>query len=171
MGFFSSLGSSLKKTIKKVGNFVEDTAGKVYSAAKPAVNQVYSDGKSVVSFVGNQIDKTGDTYRGAVSNLSGSTAGLISNVGEGVKDVGQGIGNFMPWIAGGAAVVAGAYLMQIPVLENVNILDLLVDQKILNAQSITTVCKYITVQIKPFHHTYIYNVCRNSRINPKRYAK
>jgi phage-related protein len=110
MGFFSSLGSSLKKSLKKVGDFVEDTAKTVYSAAKPAVNQVYSDGKSVVSFVGNQIDKTGDTYRGAVSNLSGSAGSLISNVGEGVKDVGQSFGTIVPGIAGSAAILGGVYL-------------------------------------------------------------
>jgi hypothetical protein len=73
MGFFSSLGSSLKKAAKKIGGFVEDTAGKVVNVAKPVFSQAYSDGRGVVNLVGDQISKTGDTYRGAISGISGST--------------------------------------------------------------------------------------------------
>jgi phage-related protein len=109
MGFFSSLGSSLKKGLNKVGNFVEDTAGKVSSAIKPAVNQVYSDARGVVNFGGSQLSKVTDANTGAVNNLSSSAGSLITNTGEGIKDVSQGIGNFMPYLGIGAAILGGAY--------------------------------------------------------------
>lgn len=79
MGFFSSLDSSLKKTLKKATNWVEGAAKTVANTAKPVVNTVYGDSKSVVSWVANQAGKTADTYYGIASNLGNSTAGLITN--------------------------------------------------------------------------------------------
>ena len=73
--------SSIKKYLKKAENWGENTVNNIYNKAKHVANTIYSDGKSVISFVGNQFEKNADTARGLVTNVRGSASHLIDDTG------------------------------------------------------------------------------------------
>lgn len=98
--------NEVKKDTGTVYKEAKKDVGAVYKAAKPVVNQVYKDAKSVPHFFGQQISKV--TSAGA--GLVGHVGNAVEDVGQGIKGVGTGIGNFMPYLAIGAVGVAAVYM-------------------------------------------------------------
>jgi hypothetical protein len=74
-------------------------------------NQTYQDGRGIVNFIGGQFAKNADVARAAVTNLTGASSRLIGDVGQGVKGLGEGLGNALPYLGLGALALGGIYLM------------------------------------------------------------